>query len=182
MTQEIIWTTPALLRAYDFSRFKQLVDVGGGQGVFLSNILAATPQLQGVLFDQPQVVAEARELLKGTVAARVKIVGGSFFDLVPEGGDAYVLRRVIHDWEDEDAVKILGNVRLAMGRDGTLLLVENLIDSAVRPAGLMDLMMLVLGGRERTEADFRSLLQSAGFSLSRVIPAGAYCLIECHLA
>jgi hypothetical protein len=182
MTQEIIWTTPALLKAYDFSRFKRLVDVGGGYGVFLSNVLAAMPQLHGVLFDQPQVVAKAGEFLKHAVAARVKIVGGSFFDLVPEGGDVYLLRRVIHDWDDDDAVKILGNVRTAMGADGTLLLVESLVDSAMRPAGLMDLMMLVLGGRERTEAEFHLLLQSAGFALSRVISAGAYCLIECRPA
>jgi O-methyltransferase domain/Dimerisation domain len=179
MTQEIMWTTPALLRAYDFSRFKQLVDVGGGQGLFLSNVLAATPKLKGVLFDQPKVVDEAKGLLKGEIAARTEIVGGSFFESVPEGGDAYLLRKVIHDWEDEDAVRILRNVRLAMCVDGTLILVEGLVDSAQSPAGLMDLMMLVFfRGRERTEADFRSLLQSAGFSLTRVIPAGDYCLIE----
>jgi hypothetical protein len=180
MTQEIIWTTPALLRAYDFSRFKVLVDVGGGRGLFLSSLLLATPGLQGVLFDQPQVMAESKELLKGDVAKRIRIVGGSFFDLVPEGGDGYLLRRIIHDWEDEDASRILGNVRRAMGTGGTLLLVERLSDSAVHPAGLMDLMMLVLGGRERTEADFHALLQSTGFSISRIIPAGSYSLIECH--
>ncbi len=180
MTQEIIWTIPALLRAYDFARFKLLVDVGGGHGVFLSQLLKAIPGLQGVLFDQPHVMAESAELLKGDVAARIKIVGGSFFDVVPKGGDAYLLRRVIHDWEDADAVKILDNVRRAMGTGGTLLLVEGLVDSAVNPAGLMDLMMLVLGGRERTEADFQTLLQSAGFSINRIIPAGAYSLIECH--
>jgi hypothetical protein len=180
MTQEIMWTTPALLRAYDFSRFKCLVDVGGGKGVFLSSLLAATPALHGVLFDQPQVVAEAKELLKGEVAARAKIVSGSFFDRVPEGGDAYLLKRVIHDWEDADAVRILGNVRRAMKTDSILLLVEGLVDSAVNPVGLMDLMMLVLGGRERTKAEFDLLLQSGGFSLGRVISAGAYSLLECH--
>jgi hypothetical protein len=182
MTQEINWTTPVLLRSYDFSRFKQLVDVGGGRGVFLSSLLSAAPKLEGVLFDQPQVVAEAKELLKGNVAARVKVVGGSFFDSVPEGGDVYVLRRIIHEWEDEDAARILTNVRHAMTAGGTLLLIEGLVDSPMHPAGLMDLMMLVLGGRERTEADFRSLLQSAGFKFSRMIPAGNYSLIESHAA
>lgn len=182
MTQEIMWTTPALLRAYDFSRFKVLVDVGGGQGIFLSTLLLAAPGLQGVLFDQPQVISQSKVLLKSDVAARLKFVGGSFFDRVPEGGDAYLLRRIIHDWEDEDASKILGNVRRAMGTGGTLLLVERLVDSAVNPAGLMDLMMLVLGGRERTEAGFHALLQSAGFSMGRIIPAGSYSLIECHPA
>ncbi len=182
MTQEILWTTPALLRAYDFSNFKRLVDVGGGHGLFLSHILAATPKLEGILFDQPRVVAGAKESFKGEVAARVRIAAGSFFENVPEGGDAYVLRRIIHDWEDEEAVKILGNVRRAMGGGGTLLLVEGLIDSPTHPAGLMDLLMLVLGGRERSEADFRALVQTAGFSLKRIIPSGTYSLIECSPA
>jgi len=180
MAQEIMWTAPALLRAYDFSQFKRLVDVGGGQGVFLRHVLAATPNLRGVLYDQPQVVAEAGDLLKGQVAAQTEIIGGNFFENVPNGGDAYLLRKVIHDWEDADALKILRNVRRAMGADAKLLLVEGLIDSALSPVGFMDLMMLVFfRGRERAEADFRSLLHSAGFTLNRVIPAGTYSLMEC---
>jgi hypothetical protein len=180
MAQEIVWTTPALLKVYDFSRFKQLVDVGGGQGVFLSEILNATPNLRGVLFDQPQVVTEAEKRLKGNLTSRLKIVGGNFWDFVPEGADAYILKRIIHDWMDSDAARILGNVRRAISPDGTLLLVESLVDSLSHPAGLADLMMLVLGGRERTQAGFRSLLQSSGFSLSRIIPLGTYSLIESH--
>lgn len=182
MTQDILWTTPALLRAYDFSRFKQLTDVGGGYGVFLSHILSASPKLEGVLFDQQQVVAGAGDFLKGDVAARTKIVSGSFFDSVPEGSDAYLLRRIIHDWKDVEAIKILSNVRAAMKADGTLLLIESLIDSGTRPAGLMDLMMLVLGGVERTESEFRKLVETAGFSLDRIIPAGTYSVIECRPA
>lgn len=183
MTQEVLWTTPALLRACDFSRFKQLVDVGGGYGLFLSNVLSATPRLQGVLFDQPQVVAGAKDFLKGDLAARTKILPGSFFESIPAGGDAYVLRKIIHDWDDAEAVKILSNVRAAMGDSATLLIVEGLIDSATRPVGLTDLTMLVLhGGRERTEGDFRKLVQSAGFSLDRVIPAGTYSVMECRPA
>jgi hypothetical protein len=179
MTQDILWTTPALLRAYEFSRFNRLVDVGGGHGVFLSHLLAALPKLEGVLFDQPQVVAGAKDTFKGDLARRTKIVSGSFFDRVPEGGDAYLLRRIIHDWQDDEAVKILSNVRGAMKPDGTLLIVEGLIDSAARPVGLMDLLMLVIGGRERTEAEFQKLAQSAGFSLHRIVPAGTYSVIEC---
>ncbi len=178
MAQEIIWTAPALLKSYDFSRFKQLVDVGGGQGLFLINVLAAVPNLTGILFDQPQVVDAAKEISTDGVAARLTVLSGSFFDSVPGGGDAYVLRRVIHDWEDEDAVRILANVRRAMTSDGTLLLIEGLIDSPAHPVGLMDLMMMILGGRERTESEFRSLLQSAGFRLNRIIPAGVYSVIE----
>lgn len=180
MSQEISWTTPALLRAYDFSRFKRLVDIGGGQGKFLRDLLVATPKLRGILFDQPQVAAEAEAILEKDVTKRLKIVGGSFFEGVPESGDAYILKRIIHDWPDEDALKILSNVRRAISTDGILLLLESLVDSSTHPAGLSDLMMLVLGGRERTEAEFRSLLQSAGFSLNRIIPVGTCSLIECH--
>jgi hypothetical protein len=180
MTQDILWTTPALLKAYDFSRFKQITDVGGGYGVLLSHILSATPKLEGVLFDQQQVVAGATDFLKGDVAARTRIVPGSFFDSVPVGSDAYLLRRIIHDWKDAEAVKILSNVRAAMKVDGTLLLIEGLIDSETRPAGLMDLMMLILGGVERTVSEFVKLVATAGFCLDRVIPAGAYSVIECR--
>jgi O-methyltransferase len=182
MTQGIAWTTPALLAAYDFSRIERIVDVGGGEGALLRDILAATPKLQGVLFDLPQVVAGASKLLKGDFAARCQIVGGNFFDSVPEGADAYLLKGVLHDWPDDDAVKILRNTRLAIRPEGTLLLIEAIVDSAARPAGLMDLLMLVIGGRERTEADFRSLLASARFTLTRIIPTEASSLIECHPA
>jgi hypothetical protein len=180
MAQEILWTTPAVLRAYDFSRFHRLLDVGGGRGVFLSHLLSAVPKLEGVLFDQPQVIAGAKDSFKGEVAGRATIVSGSFFEGVPDGADAYVLRRIIHDWEDEEAVKIMSNVHAAMQPGATLLIIEGLIDSVTRPVGLMDLMMLVLGGRERTEAEFKSLAQNAGFTLSRIIPAGTYSVIECR--
>lgn len=180
MTQGI--AAHAVLAAYDFSRFERLVDVGGGQGALLRDILAATPSLQGVLFDLPQVVAGASEVLKGDLGARSQIVGGNFFDSVPGGADAYLLKGVLHDWPDDDAVIILRNTRAAIRPDGTLLLIENILDSAARPAGLIDLLMLVIGGRERTEADFRSLLDSTRFSLIRIIPTEASWLIECHPA
>jgi hypothetical protein len=180
MTQGISWTTPALLAAYDFSRFRQLVDVGGGEGALLRDILAATPGLQGVLFDLPAVVAGASGLATGDIAARCLVVGGNFFDSVPEGADAYLLKGVIHDWPDDDATGILRNVRRTMRPDATLLLIEAMVDSATRPTGFLDLLMMVIGGRERTEADFRSLVAAAGFSLTRIIPAGSSSLIECH--
>lgn len=182
MTHGVAFTSPALLKAYDFSRFERLVDVGGGQGALLRDILAANPRLKGVLFDLPQAVAGADEILRGEIAARVQVVGGSFFDSVPEGADAYIMKGVIHDWEDEDAARILGCVRRAIRADGTLVLVESLVDSVERPAGLADLLMLVIGGRERTEADFRRLLASAGFALARVIPTEASSLIKAHPA
>ena len=182
MTQGIAWTAPALLKAYDFSRFKRLVDVGGGQGALLRELLVATPKLKGVLFDLPAVVAGAVTILQNGVAGRAEIVGGNFFESVPEGGDCYLLKGVLHDWGDEDSVKILGNVRKAIRPDGTLLLMESLIDSDERPAGLGDLLMLVIGGRDRSQADFRRLLAETGFTLTRVIPAVATSLIECHPA
>lgn len=180
MTQGIAWTTPALLEAYDFSRFEQLVDVGGGEGALLRDILVATPRLHGVLFDLPQVVARASEILTGDIAARCQIVGGNFFDAIPKDADAYLLKGVIHDWPDDDAARILRNTRRAIRPDGTLLLIEGIVDSTARPVGLMELLMLVIGGRERSEAEFRSLLASVDFSLARIIPTETSSLIECH--
>jgi O-methyltransferase domain/Dimerisation domain len=180
MTQGIAWTTPALLSAYDFSGFERLVDVGGGEGALLRDILVATPKLYAVLFDLPQVVARAPDILTGDISARCQIVGGSFFDSVPEGADAYVLKGVLHDWPEEDAAKILRNTRRAIRRDGTLLLVEGIVDLGRRPTGPMDLLMLVIGGRERTQAEFRSLLAATGFHLTRIIPTEASPIIECR--
>jgi len=178
MTEGIAWTTSALLAAYDFSRFEELIDVGGGEGALLRDLLSATPGLRGVLFDLPEVVCRAPAILTGVVAARCRIVGGDFFQAVPEGADAYLLKGVIHDWPDEDAVQILRNVHRAMRPEGTLLLVEGLADSASH-AGMSELLMLIVGGRERTEAEFRALLSAAGFALKRVVPAGGQALLEC---
>jgi SAM-dependent methyltransferase len=180
MTQGVAWTTPALLAAYDFSRFERVVDVGGGEGALLRDILVATPGLQGVLLDLPEVVARASEVLTGAISPRCQIVGGNFFDSVPEGADAYVLKGVLHDWPDEDAARILRNTRRAIRPDGTLILIEGVVDMGGRPVGPMELLMLVIGGRERTQAEFRSLLAATGFSLTRIIPTETSSLIECR--
>ncbi len=180
MTQGVAWTSPALVAAYDFSRFERLVDVGGGEGALLRDILSATPGLRGVLFDLPQAVARASEILTGEIAARCEILSGNFFVSVPEGADAYLLKGIIHDWPDEDAAKILRNTRRAIRPGGTLLLIENIVDSTTRRPGLMELLMLVLGGRERTEADLRALLAASGFAISRIVPAEVSSVIECH--
>jgi len=154
--------------------------VGGGEGALLRDLLTATPRLCGVLFDLPQVVVGARQILTGEIAARCEIVGGDFFLSVPEGGDAYVLKGVVHDWPDEDAAKILHHTRRAIRRDGTLLLIENIADPDARSLGVIDLLMLVVGGRERTEGDFRSLLAATGFAINRIIPTEAASVIECR--
>jgi SAM-dependent methyltransferase len=170
-----------LVEAYDFSRFRSIVDVGGGQGVLLAAILAANPNLRGVLQDSPSVVAGAEALRTERVASRVEIVGGDFFDRVPEGADAYVLKGVIHDWGDEDALKILRNCRRAISPEGRLLVIERILQPPNQPdpGRFMDLMMLVMvKGRERGESDFRTLLGDAGFSLDRVIPTAGPAIIE----
>ncbi len=174
---------PVIVAAYDFSRFERIVDVGGGQGALLHGILSANPKLRGVLFDLPSVVAGAASLLSGSITGRCEIVGGDFFQAVPEGADAYVMRVVIHDWNDEDALKILKNCRRAITAHGKLLLVESVLKPPNQPDSgrFNDLTMLVVapGGRERTEGEFSELLREAGFSLNRVIPAtGLTSIIE----
>jgi 2-polyprenyl-3-methyl-5-hydroxy-6-metoxy-1,4-benzoquinol methylase len=172
-----------VLEAYDFSRFERIVDVGGGQGLLLHGILSACPRVRGVLADQPFVVADAAALRDGAVADRCEIAGIDFFQSVPEGGDAYIAKSVIHDWNDDDAVRILKNCRHAIRPDGTMLLIELILKPPNQPdfARFGDLQMLVVapGGRERTQAEYGALLAEAGFSRARVIPtAGAMSIIE----
>jgi hypothetical protein len=174
---------PLIVAAYDFSGFERIVDVGGGQGALLHGILSANPRLHGVLFDLPSVVAGAESLRHGPIAGRCEIIGGDFFQAVPEGADAYLMRVVIHDWNDADALKIRKNCRRAIPAHGKLLLVESVLKPANQPdlGRFNDLTMLVLapGGRERTEAEFSALLSEASFSLRQVFPAtGLTSIIE----
>jgi hypothetical protein len=169
--------------AYDWSGFQVVVDVGGGQGGLLAAILQASPSLRGVLFDQPSVVATAHELLKRWgVLDRCEVAGGDFFVSVPKGADAYVLKVVIHDWEDEQAIAILRNCRSAMAEKGKVLLIERVLGPLNQPdrGRVMDLLMLVgPGGRQRTEDEFRQLFAEAGLHLARIIPTrGAQSIIE----
>jgi hypothetical protein len=165
-----------LLRAYDFSNCRQVVDVGGGFGVTLAAILTAYPALRGTLFDRPEVTEAAKARLTAAgVDARCTVVAGDAFEAVPQGGDLYLLSRVIHDWNDDDAVRILRVCRRAMSDDARLVLVEAVVADppSDQPAAvLMDVHMLVLGlGRERTAAEFGALLARAGFELRRAAPA-----------
>ena len=162
-----------IVDAYDFSGIAKIVDVGGGHGAFLAGLLKANPQISGVLFDVPSVIEGAGDRIAAAgVADRCELVGGSFFESVPQGGDAYILKWIIHDWEDSKAVAILRNCRSAITEHGRLLLVERLLPAADEPYSQLrgDITMMVLpGGMERTEAEFRALLESAGFRLSEVI-------------
>ena len=173
----------AIVAGYSFSRYRTIVDVGGGRGGLLSTILAATPTAQGVLYDLPEVVAEASALLRQRgVENRVRVEGGSFFDNVPSGGDAYVLKTVIHDWPDGQAVAILRNVRAAAGSDATVLLMEAVLPEHNRDfAGKwVDLeMLLEANGRERDAEEYRDLLRQAGFRMTRIVQTAApYSVIE----
>jgi hypothetical protein len=165
-----------VVQAYDWSPFRLVVDVGGGQGGLLAAILSANPSLRGILFDQPAVVGTASVILEGArVAKRCDVVGGDFFKSVPPGADAYVLKVVIHDWQDELATAILRNCRLAMPDTAKLLLVERVLGPPNErdPGKLMDLLMLVgPQGLERTAADYQRILAEAGLRLQRVIHTG----------
>jgi hypothetical protein len=159
--------------AYDFRSIRMLVDVGGGHGRLLSMILAAYPNMRGVLFDLPHALEGGqRTVAEAGLGGRCEVVSGDFFRSVPPGGDAYVLSRVIHDWADEKAVAILKRVRAALGPKGRLLLFETMIraDNRLSYPLLSDLNMLIrTGGCERNEAEYRALYKAAGFKLTRAI-------------
>ncbi|WP_456093738.1 methyltransferase [Mycolicibacterium rutilum] len=166
-------TNEVALSQYDFTNFKLIVDVGGGHGLLLSTILRRAPKARGLVYDLPSVVSGADATFEAAgLAERCSAEGGSFFDRVPGGGDAYVLKNIIHDWNDDDSVRILRNIRTAIAPDGKLLLLEMVLpDRADAFIGFqLDLEMLVtVGGRERTRDDFANLLRQAGFRLDRVI-------------
>jgi hypothetical protein len=169
----------AILNAYDFSGFARVVDVGGGQGGLLRAILERCPQTQGVLFDMPSTVAG--ELKGSAVEARCEFSGGDMFQDVPMGGDAYVLKWILHDWSDTEGIQILRNIRQAMRAEGKLIVIERLIGPSNQPDPVKwgDLMMLVmLTGRERTEVEFRDMFAAAGFKLTRVLAAGEFAVME----
>jgi hypothetical protein len=179
--------TLQIVEAYDFSGARTVVDVAGGEGQLLSAVLGAHPTLRGVLFDLPHVVASAEHRLReSNVADRCTTVGGDFFESVPEAADLYLLKWIIHDWEDDGAVKILGNCARAMDPAGKVLLAEVVIGApnSGDDGPLLDVHMMVLpGGRERTEAEFAQLFAEAGLRLTRVIvTSGIMCLLEAELA
>jgi len=170
----------AIAGAYDFSKFERIVDVGGGHGRLLARILLANPRLRGSLYDLPAVVADASALRQEPIRERCEIIGGDFFQRVPAGADAYILKGIIHDWNDEAALKILKNCRRVIHPDGRLLIVDAVLTRSTEPTkALMDMLMMVMtSGRERTESEFRCLLQEADFSMVQVIRSAGVSIIE----
>jgi SAM-dependent methyltransferase len=170
--------------AFDFSDIRSVVDVGGGQGTLLAEILRRYPHLHGTLFETADVAARAEAVLAGAdLAERCEVLAGDFFVQVPRGADCYVLANVLHDWDDERAIDILGNCRRSMVRGGRVLIVERLIPDGpgdAVPTLLSDINMLVItGGQERTNAEYANLLTGAGLRIGTVHPvAFPYGVIE----
>ncbi len=169
--------TATMLDAYDFTGIKVLADIGGGNGSVLTTVLKKYPAMRGILFDLPGVVERAKANIQAAgLADRCQAVGGSFFEAVPAGADAYVMRHIIHDWDTPKSTTILRNIHKAMDKESRLLVVESVIPPGNDPSfgKLLDLTMLVIpGGQERTEQEYRELYESAGFRLTRIVPTAA---------
>ena len=164
----------AVVAAYDFAAARTIVDVAGGRGVLLAAILKAHPAARGVLLNLPAVVASAGEMLDRDIAERIELVAGDMFDAIPDGGDVYILKNILHDWDDDAALAILATCRRGMPDTATLLVIEHLVQASTSgrcQAHLADVQMMVrTGGRNRTLPELRSLLGAAGFDVLCVIP------------
>ena len=175
MVSFTVITGRAVAQAYDFSGFTNIVDVGGGHGALLAAIAAAHPRVRGIVFDRPEVVAGAAPLLASQgLGDRIGTAGGDFLEAVPPGADAYIMKHIIHDWDDARSMTILSNCKRAMAPGGTVLVVEQVVSDQPEAAfsKLIDLEMLVMtaGGRERTAPEFARLLDRAGLRMTRVVP------------
>ncbi len=166
--------TDAMLEAYDFTGIGTLADIGGGNGSVLTAILRRYPAMQGILFDLPGVVERAKANIEAAgLEGRCQLLAGNFFEAVPPCTDAYLMRHIIHDWDDDKAIPILRHCRRAMGQGGKLLVVEGVVPPGNEPSvsKFFDLAMMVLpGGMERTEEEYRQLFEAAGFRLTRIVP------------
>lgn len=177
----------AIVDTYDFSTVSSLIDIGGGQGSLISTILKATPDLRGGIFDLPYLVDNTSEFLqKHSILDRCKVHSGDFFKEVPSGYESHIMKLIIHDWNDEDSIKILANCNKAMEKGGKVLIVDKVIQDGDKSqlAKFGDLnMMVITSGRERTEEEFKFILEKSGFNFSRVIPLKSplhydMCIIE----
>ena len=168
------FVVPAVLEAYDFSGIGTLVDIAGGHGAFVSAILQKYPSMKGILFDLDHVIAGAKPKIEAQgLATRLSTASGDFFKAVPAGGDAYFMKHIIHDWDDDRAATILANIHKELPKNGRVILIETVIQPGNDPGmgKILDLEMLVMpGGKERTEQEFRALFDRAGFKLTRIVP------------
>ena len=176
MTSLSAMEAPAVVDAYDFSGIKSIVDVAGGHGLLLATILSRYPEMRGTLYDQPDVIQGAKSGPLAAMTDRVSFSSGDMFASVPAGADAYIMKYIIHDWPDELCRKILAGCRRGVNAGGRVLIV----DSVIKPGNdldwgkVLDLEMLMFpGGRERTEAEFRTLLASSGWRVNRVVPTAS---------
>jgi predicted transcriptional regulator len=162
-----------LIPAFSFKRFRNIVDVGGGQGLLITAICSRHPVCRGILFDLPHLTSQAKKTFEQNKLApdRVEVISGSFFDKIPEGGDLYILKNILCDWDDESCRKILGNIGSVMTKTSRLLIIDSVIDEGNKPSfGKMNdiLMMVSVGGKERTIAEFNNLLQHTGFRIKKL--------------
>lgn len=167
---------PAVADAYDFSGLHSLTDVGGGHGLLLTTILERYPGMKGVLYELPQVIDGVAGRLNPNVADRVQLIAGNMFESIPPGADAYILKRITHDWSDELCGQILSGCRAGIREGGKLIVVDAIVPTGreFSPAKIMDLtMMLFSGGKERTEEEFRTLLEASDWKLNRIIPTNS---------
>jgi SAM-dependent methyltransferase len=168
------WESAAVVAAYDFSGMSNIVDIGCGDGWFVAAVLNAHPRMRGILFDEPHVIEKAKARIAAEkVGDRCELITGNFFESAPDGGDIYVLKHIVHDWDDDHAIAILKNCRNHMTHGGKILIIECVVRSGNEPdlAKFLDLYMLVRHpGRERTEGEYRDLLTAAGFNPTRVVP------------
>jgi hypothetical protein len=174
MTNLTVPDSSAIVAAFDFSWTATVVDLGGGHGAFMATILRAYPHIRGILVDLPAAIDGAKRVMASEgLMDRCEFVTQDFFASVPGGGDLYTMKDILHDWDDDRAIALLRTCRRAMADDSRLLLVERVIPpgNVPHPGKLLDVTMLVItGGRERTEAEFRGLLEAAGFELTRILP------------
>ena len=182
ITQSIIMQ---MLPAYDFSKFKTIVDIGGGNGALLCGILKSTSDTKGIVFDSEKYVQDQaiRFISENNLQARCTFEAGSFFERVPSGASAYLMKSILHDWDDDHAKKILANVQKAMGKESKLILIESIIPerNIPHPGKLLDINMMVMtGGKERTAAEWKNLIGDSGLRFSKIIPTGSptFSLVE----
>jgi len=177
-------TGAAVAKGYDFSAIRNIVDVGGGHGALLAEIAHRNPAIRGTVFDRPEVVAGAKPLLESQkLSDRIQTAGGDFLQSVPGGADAYIMKHIIHDWDDERSIRILSNCRKGMTSGGKVLIVDQVVTDKPESmfSKLSDLEMLVMtpGGRERTAEEFSKVLDGAGLKMTRIVPTESLvCVVE----